>query len=103
MRTDTPPQPGDLVMLVQEGKPQKLEPRWRGPFRVDRRSGRASCKLLNMDGSTIAGGNLDYHEDHLKLFTPRIGHLQTGREPELLPQLNLRRPRMRLKQSGMTL
>ncbi|CAH0014489.1 unnamed protein product [Clonostachys rhizophaga] len=31
----------DLVMLLQEGKPPKLRPRWRGPFRISRRTSRA--------------------------------------------------------------
>jgi hypothetical protein len=102
MRTDTLPQPGDLVMLVQEGRPPKLRARWRGAFRIDRRLGRASYKLLNVDGSPIQGGGLTYNEDHLKLFVPRSGHLLTGHEPRLQPRLNLRRPRVRFELPNST-
>ncbi|KAF3798303.1 hypothetical protein GCG54_00015285 [Colletotrichum gloeosporioides] len=45
---------GDLVMVVQEGKQPKLEPRWRGPFAVKARVGRASYVLEQLDGTPIA-------------------------------------------------
>lgn len=92
-RCATPLGAGDLVMLVQEGKPPKLQPRWRGPFKVLRRAGRASYRLGNLDGSKPTGSQLDFHEDALRLFVPRSGHLK-GDGEELLPgRQALRRPR----------
>ncbi|KAG5927547.1 hypothetical protein E4U60_000144, partial [Claviceps pazoutovae] len=77
-RSSKPFAPGDMVMILAEGKPPKLRPRWCGRFRVKLRVGRASYQLANLDGSRIRGGfGLDFHEDALKLSEPRTGYLQT--------------------------
>ena len=64
---------GDLVMLAVEGRPAKLEPKWRGPFFIRERVGRASYLLSQLNGAPIP---LDRHENHLKPFRPRVGYLR---------------------------
>lgn len=77
MRTAPTFPEGTLVMVVQEGKPPKLRPRWRGPFKVAKRLGRCSYVLENVDGTPIVGvGSLEFHQDHLKVFSPRVGYLK---------------------------
>ncbi|KAH7319936.1 hypothetical protein B0I35DRAFT_478234 [Stachybotrys elegans] len=87
-----PYHPGHLVMVLQEGKPKKLRPRWTGPFRIQVRVGRASYSLENVNGTPIAVSSrrlYDYHYDHLKPFFPRTGRLATPGE-DLPPTSKLR-------------
>ncbi|KAF7550335.1 hypothetical protein G7046_g8046 [Stylonectria norvegica] len=86
--------PGDLVMVVQEGKPPKLQPRWRGLFRVLRRAGRATYRLGNIDATRLTGANCDQHEDHLKLFQPRSGYLRSDGDDWIPFAQLLRRARL---------
>ncbi|KAI1872008.1 uncharacterized protein JN550_004211 [Neoarthrinium moseri] len=87
--------PGDLVFTFQEGKPPKMVAKWRGPFRVKERVGRASFKLENLDGTGMRHSRYDYHEDSLKLFVPRKGYLRQPDDLVLPLNQNLRRPRKR--------
>lgn len=94
--------PGQLVMLVQEGKPPKLRQRWNGPFRVAAKVGRASYRLVNLDGSMLyAGEQLDYHADSLKVFEPRQGYLRRVDEERLPPSQLLRRARQGKRNGGI--
>ncbi|TEA13982.1 hypothetical protein C8034_v006893 [Colletotrichum sidae] len=40
----------DFVMLAQDGKPPKFEPRWRGPFAIKHRVGRVTYILEQLKG-----------------------------------------------------
>ncbi|KAL7798820.1 hypothetical protein V8C43DRAFT_276356 [Trichoderma afarasin] len=92
-RKRTSLQEGEWVMIVQEGKPPKLQPRWRGPFKIARRTGRASYLVVNLDGSPLHRGlPLDIHEDALKRFVQRTGYLADKEVVEFLPTRALRRP-----------
>lgn len=88
-------QEDDFVMVLQEGKQPKLTPKWRGPFRIKTREGRQSFKLSNLDGSRISPR--EYHEDSLKLFVPRTGHLRTEDDLSLPFRQQIRRPRPRAR------
>ncbi|KAF7560744.1 hypothetical protein G7046_g3395 [Stylonectria norvegica] len=91
---DTEPfEPGDLVIVIEEGKPPKLEAQWRGPFRVIERRGQASYQLSQLDRSRIQGGSRDQHEDHLKLFRPRTGYLESETDKRIPFAQLLRRGR----------
>lgn len=95
-RKRTSLQEGEWVMIVQEGKPPKLQPRWRGPFKIARRTGRASYLVVNLDGSPLHRGlPLDIHEDSLKRFVQRTGYLTDKEVVEFLPTRALRRPSSR--------
>lgn len=63
----------DLVMVWQKQQ-GKLEPRWRGPFRIVGYGGAhgLTFKLAQLNGKAIRG---IFHGDHLKLFKPRGGYL----------------------------
>ena len=70
---------GDLVMLYQKhGK--KLEPRWRGPFKISGYGKHSSFKIQQLGGRAIRG---TFHGDHLKAFKPRHGHLASPSDPPL--------------------
>ena len=79
---------GDLVMLFQE-KAGKLQPRWRGPFKISGYGGAhaKSFVLQQLNGRHIRGS---FHGDHLKLYTPRTGYLASDPLP-LPPYQNIRR------------
>ncbi len=84
---------GDLVMLYQEST-RKLEPRWRGPFRISKYGGThgRSFLLRQLNGRGIRGS---FHGDHLKHFIPRTGYLAGSSVPLLPPQQTIRRSRNR--------
>lgn len=82
-----------LVFLFQEGKRPKLGLRWTGPFIVGPRSGRSTFKLLQLDGKPAS--LYDYHENQLKPFIPRTGHLRSSTELTLPFWNLLRRKRTR--------
>ena len=90
---------GDLVMLHQKST-GKLEPRWRGPFRIHEYGGAhgLSFVLRQLNGRKIKH---TYHGDHLKKFTPRTGYLASHRDPSLQPEqtIRVRRRRVRLRLS----
>jgi hypothetical protein len=87
--------PNDLVMLYQK-KTGKLEPRWRGPFRISGYGGShgISFTLVQLNGRKIRGS---FHGDHLKTFTPRTGYLLPGGPlMDILPQQQtIRKTRVR--------
>lgn len=87
---------GDMVMLYQE-RSGKLQPRWRGPFKIIDYGGShgASFVLQQLSGKHIRGS---YHGDHLKKFVPRAGYLSSPSDPQLLQDQNIRvsQPRARL-------
>ena len=71
---------GDLVMLYQK-KGKKLEPRWRGPFRITGYGKHGtSFEIQQLGGKAIQG---TFHGDHLKQFRPRQGHLASSSDPPL--------------------
>lgn len=84
----------DLVMLFQKST-GKLEPRWRGPFRIASYGGSHSSSfvLQQLNGRKIKH---TYHGDHLKKFIPRTGYLSDSNFPSLPQQQNIRRPRKKL-------
>jgi hypothetical protein len=76
----------DLSMVVQEGKPPKLQARWRGPFRVGMRFSRMSYRLVNVDGSPLRMVSVyDFRSHSLKPFRPRSGYLQLPNETPVPP------------------
>lgn len=87
--------PGDLVMLYQKDA-GKLQPRWRGPFRVDSFGSERelSYVLRQLNGRLIRG---TFHGNHLKLHVPRTGYLQHASDPHLLQQQTIRLPRPRAR------
>lgn len=94
LRSLPPYKPGKWIMVVQEGKPPKLTPRWRGPFMISRQIGRASSESMNIDGSSISLGKpLEFHEDQLKPFQPRTGYLAGDWDASIPGRQPLRRPR----------
>ena len=66
---------GNLVMVYQKGV-AKLQPRWRGPFRIKGYGGShgVSFTLQQLNGRGIRG---TFHGDHLKEYRPRTGYLAT--------------------------
>ena len=75
----------DLTMLYQKNT-TKLQPRWRGPFRILDYSSiySTSFTLKQLNGRSIKG---TFHGNHLKTFKPRKGHLtKEGLLPLPLPQ-----------------
>ena len=78
---------GHLVMLYQKNT-GKLQPRWRGPFRVAGYGGShgLSFTLQQLDGSAIRG---TFHGDHLKKFSPRTDYLAAS-NPLLPLRQNIR-------------
>ncbi len=85
---------GDLVMLYQEGV-GKLQPRWRGPFKVSGYGGHGvSFTIQQVNGRKVKG---TFHGDQLKQFVPRSGYLAPP-TPLILPaQQTIRRPRRKEK------
>ena len=85
---DKPLVGGDLVMLHQKS-PGKLEPRWRGPFRVSGPGGThgRSFTIRQRNGRLIRG---TFHRDDLKFFKERPAHLRYGDEELLPPQQTIR-------------
>ena len=69
----------------------KLEPRWRGPFKVAEYGSHGVFYLLvQLNGRKIRGS---FHGDHLKKFVPRTGHL-TGPSTSIFPtNQSIRKPR----------
>lgn len=87
---------GDLVMLYQKSV-GKLQPRWRGPFCIDRfaTERELSYVLRQRNGRLIRGS---FHGNHLKRFTPRTGHLADPSDHFLLPlQQTIRKPAKRAR------
>ena len=80
--------PGDLVMLYQEHS-GKLQPRWRGPFRISGYAGThgLSFSLQQLNGRPIRGS---FHGDHLKRFVPRSGYLSSPDDIQLLQTQTIR-------------
>ncbi|OBR02926.1 Pol polyprotein [Colletotrichum higginsianum IMI 349063] len=87
-RVSTPFRKGDFVMLAQDGKPPKFEPRWRGPFVIKRRVGRVTYRIEQLNGTAIPH---DRHWDQLKVFQPRSGYLQLHSDLSLPFTQSLRR------------
>lgn len=83
---------GDLVMLHQKTS-GKLQPRWRGPFRIDSfaTDRQLSYIIRQLNGRLIRGS---FHGNHLKRFTPRTGYLAGPSDP-VLPQHQTIRKRPR--------
>jgi hypothetical protein len=81
---------GDMVMLFQKDV-GKLQPRWRGPFRINGYGGShgVSFILQQLNGRGIKG---TFHGDHLKTFQPRTDYL-TDTSLSLPDQQLLRAPR----------
>ncbi|KAM0800623.1 hypothetical protein BDR22DRAFT_889337 [Usnea florida] len=86
---------GDLVMLYQKDT-GKLEPRWRGPFRITNYGGshNLSFKLQQLNGRWIRG---TFHGDHLKTFIPRTGYLTDPSDTPLPVQQTIRKPAKRAR------
>lgn len=83
---------GDMVMLFQKDV-GKLQPRWRGPFRIKGYGGShgISFTLQQLNGRGIKG---TFHGDHLKTFQPRTDYLtSTGTGTPLQEQQTIRAPR----------
>ena len=83
---------GDLIMLHQKNT-KKLEPRWRGPFRISGYGGShgVSFRLQQLNGRMIRG---TFHGDHLKAFIPRKSYLSSNPSEQLYPQQQtIRKPR----------
>ena len=83
-----------LVMLHQKNT-GKLEPRWRGPFRLRGYGGKhyTSCTLEHLNSHRKIRGS--FHGDDLKLFVPRTGYLRFPTEETLLNYQTIRAPRSR--------
>jgi hypothetical protein len=84
----------DLVMVYQKDT-GKLQPRWRGPFKISGYGGShgASFTLRQINGRGIKG---TFHGDHLKPFKPRTGYLAAADQHlQILPEQLLRVPRRR--------
>ncbi len=80
----------DMVMLHQKSA-GKLEPRWRGPFRIAQCGDHeVSYQLVQLSGRKIRGM---FHGDHLKRFIPRTGHLIGLETPAFPTTQPIRRPR----------
>ena len=81
---------GDMVMLFQKDV-GKLQPRWRGPFRINGYGGShgVSFTLQQLNGRGIRG---TFHGDHLKTFQPRTDYLADTSSSLPDPQL-IRTPR----------
>ena len=79
----------DLVMVYQKNE-GKLEPRYRGPFRISSvGEHETSFRLRQLDGRRIRD---PIHGDQLRLFVSRTGYLALGpNEFELSTRQNLRR------------
>jgi hypothetical protein len=87
----------DLVMLHQKIS-GKLQPRWRGPFRIQDYGGShgKSFVLRQLNGRKIRGA---FHGDDLKAFIPRTGYLDDGL---ILPtQQTIRKPRIKPTKPGI--
>lgn len=85
---------GSLVMVHQK-KTTKLEPRWRGPFRIASSGGArgVSWRICQLNGRLIRG---TYHGDHLKPFIFRQGYLSGSRGEDFMPgSQTVRKPRKR--------
>ena len=82
---------GDLVMLYQKDV-GKLQPRWRGPFRVSGYGGThgISFTIQQLNGRGIRGV---FHGDHLKTFKPRTDYLASTSDLALPEQQLIRAPR----------
>lgn len=63
--------------MVYRKRTGKLEPRWRGPFKISGLGGVLGLcwKIEQLNGRQIRGG---FHGDHLKHFPERTGYLATG-------------------------
>ena len=85
----------DLVMLHQKAS-GKLQPRWRGPFRVEGFGSdrQLSYVLRQLNGRLIRG---TFHGNHLKRFNPRTGYLSTPTDPQLPQQQTIRRRPRRVR------
>ena len=83
-----------LVMLHQKDT-KKMEPRWRGPFRVIGYGGShdASYILEHLRSHRKIRGS--FHGDDLRSFIPRSGHLVPPIEERLQDYQTIRRPRKR--------
>ena len=88
--------PGELVMLYQKTA-GKLQPRWRGPFRVSHfATERGLSYVLRQLNDRLIRGS--FHGNHLKRFEPREGYLcDPNSDPALLPQQTIRRPAKRAR------
>lgn len=83
---------GSLVMVYQK-MTAKLEPRWRGTFRIVGLGGTrgVSWQISQLGGRGLRG---TYHGDHLRPFRPRQGYLFNGELP-LLESQTVRKPKER--------
>jgi len=81
----------DLVMVYQKNT-GKLEPRWRGPFKVVGYGGThgVSFVLQQLNGRKIRG---TFHGDYLKTYVPRTGYLADLATSPLPQMQTIRRPR----------
>ena len=79
---------GDLVFLYQKNT-GKLEPRWRGPFRVEGYGGThgISYEIRQLNGRRIKG---TFHGNHLKKYVPRTGHLSSSDHHQFPGQQTIR-------------
>ena len=86
---------GDLAMLYQKVT-KKLQPRWRGPFRISGYGGThgRSFTLQQLNGRKVRG---KFHGDHLKKFVPRSGYLATPTDPQLPQRQTIRPPKARAR------
>ena len=81
---------GDLVFLHQKNT-GKLEPRWRGPFRIRGYGPHdVSFTLSQLDGTKI---KRTFHEDDLRRFRPREEYLAGAENPLIIKQQTIRRSR----------
>ena len=88
--------PGNLAMLYQKNA-GKLQPRWRGPFRVDGFADErgVSYRLRQHNGRLIKG---TFHGNHMKRFVPRSGYLTDPSDTFLLPlHQTIRKPAKRAR------
>jgi len=81
--------------MVYQKNTKKLEPRWRGPFRISGYGGShgKSFEIQQQNGRKIRGA---FHGNHLKTYTPRRDYLTRPSDQSvvLMPQQQtIRRPR----------
>lgn len=53
------------------------------PFKILHRPGRSTYRIINLDGTHVAAGNLDFYGDYLKLYRLRDGCLETPGDKEI--------------------
>jgi len=80
----------------------KLQPRWRGPFRIQDYGGShtRSFVLKQLNGRKIRGA---FHGDDLKRFVPRSGHLAEDRNRPYPTSQSIRKPSKKKKEPAKDL